>query len=101
MEQLILSTLAHEALAGDPVAAVLLDADLAILAAEPSVYDGYAQAVRDEYSRVPDDLWRVGRQNVLNSLLGRGSIFVTAPAIDRWESAARANLERELSKLAV
>jgi predicted metal-dependent HD superfamily phosphohydrolase len=101
VEQLILSTLAHEALAGDPVATVLLDADLAILAAEPSVYDGYAQAVRDEYSRVPDDLWRVGRQNVLNSLLGRGSIFVTAPAIDRWESAARANLERELSKLAV
>jgi predicted metal-dependent HD superfamily phosphohydrolase len=35
----------------------------------------------------------------LSSLLGRGSIFITAPAIDRWEAAARANLRRELSRL--
>ena len=85
----------------DPVAAALLDADLAILRAEPPAYDGYSQAVRDEYSRVPDDLWRAGRQSVLNSLLGRPSIFVTAPAIGRWESAARANVRRELRGLAV
>jgi predicted metal-dependent HD superfamily phosphohydrolase len=100
VEQLILSTLAHEAPPGDPVAAALLDADLAILGAEPSVYDGYSRAVRTEFSSVPDDLWQAGRRNVLSSLLGRGSIFVTAPAIGRWESAARANVQRELSSLA-
>jgi len=100
VEQLILSTFAHEAPAGDPIAAALLDADLAILGAEPSAYDGYCLAVRGEYCRVHDDLWRAGRENVLNSILGRGSIFVTAPAIGRWESAARANVKRELSKLA-
>jgi predicted metal-dependent HD superfamily phosphohydrolase len=98
--QLVLSTLAHEALAGDPVAAALLDADLAILGAEPAVYDRYAQAVRAEFSSVPDDLWRAGRPAVLTSLLGRSSVFVTEPAIGRWEAAARANMQSELSRLA-
>ena len=97
--QLILSTLAHQAPPGDPVAAALLDADLAILGAAPSVYDGYSQAVRTEFASVPDDAWRVGRGNVLSSLLGRGSIFITAPAIGRWEAAARANMRRELGRL--
>jgi len=97
--QLILSTLVHEAPPGDPVAAALLDADLAILGAVPSVYDGYSQAVRTEFSTVPDDAWRVGRGNVLSSLLGRGSIFITGPAIGRWEAAARANMRRELGRL--
>jgi predicted metal-dependent HD superfamily phosphohydrolase len=77
----------------------LLDADLAILGAEPQAYDGYSRGVRGEYSRLPDHLWRAGRRDVLNSLLGRGSIFVTAPAAGRWESAARANVQRELGAL--
>jgi predicted metal-dependent HD superfamily phosphohydrolase len=100
VERLVLATLTHEAPAGDdPVAAVLLDADLAILGAEPPAYDGYSRGVRGEYSRLPDHLWRAGRRDVLNSLLGRGSIFVTAPAAGRWESAARANVQRELGAL--
>jgi predicted metal-dependent HD superfamily phosphohydrolase len=99
VEQLVLSTLAHEAPAGDPVAGALLDADLAILGAEPPVYDRYAQAVREEYSSVPDDLWRTGRQAVLAALLGRSSVFVTEPAISRWEAAARANVQCELGRL--
>jgi predicted metal-dependent HD superfamily phosphohydrolase len=97
--ELVLSTLAHEAPAGDPVAAALLDADLAILGAEPAVYDRYADAVRAEYSSVPDDLWRNGRPAVLISLLGRSSVFATEPAIGRWEAAARANMRRELGRL--
>jgi predicted metal-dependent HD superfamily phosphohydrolase len=100
VEQLVLSTLAHETPQGDPVAAALLDADLAILGAEPEAYDRYSRAVRAEFSSVPDDVWRAGRRNVLSSLLGRGSIFVTASAIGRWESAARANVQRELGSLA-
>ena len=59
VEQLVLSTLAHEAPAGDPVAAALLDADLAILGAEPSAYDRYSRAVRAEFSSVPDNGWQV------------------------------------------
>jgi predicted metal-dependent HD superfamily phosphohydrolase len=100
VEQLVLLTLAHEAPPVDPVAAALLDADLAILGAEPSAYERYSRAVRAEFSSVPDDVWQVGRRNVLSSLLRRGSIFVTASAIGRWESAARANVQRELGSLA-
>jgi predicted metal-dependent HD superfamily phosphohydrolase len=99
VEQLVLATLAHESPSGDLVAAALLDADLAILGSGPSAYDAYSQAVRAEYASVPDDAWRVGRRDVLSSLLDRGSIFVTAPAIGRWEAGARANLRRELSGL--
>ena len=54
--------------------------------------------MRTEFSSVPDDLWQVGRRNVLSSILGRGPIFVTAPAVGRWESAARVNVQRELSQ---
>jgi predicted metal-dependent HD superfamily phosphohydrolase len=100
VEQLVLSTLAHEAPPRDAVAAALLDADLAILGTEPAVYDRYARAVRAEFSSVPDDLWRTGRRTVLTSLLGRTSVFVTEPAIGRWEAAARANVQCELGRLA-
>jgi predicted metal-dependent HD superfamily phosphohydrolase len=100
VEQIVLATLTHEVPAGDDlVGAVLLDADLAILGAEPPVYDVYSRAVRGEYSRVPDHLWRAGRRDVLNSLLHRESIFVTTAAAGRWESAARANVRRELGIL--
>jgi predicted metal-dependent HD superfamily phosphohydrolase len=56
------------------------------------------EAVRAEFSRVPDELCRAGRQKVLRSLLGRDSIFVTArPAAG---NSPRANVQRELGGLA-
>jgi predicted metal-dependent HD superfamily phosphohydrolase len=79
--------------------ATLFDADLAILGSETSVYGRYVDAVRSEYSTVPDDAWRTGRTVVLSAFLDRRSIFATTVGIDRWESAARSNLERELGSL--
>jgi len=35
--------------------AILISIDLSILAAEPSRYDAYAAAIRNEYAHVPDD----------------------------------------------
>lgn len=93
-----------EATAGhaDPAdidAAVLLDADLAILAADAADYDRYALAVRDEYSHFDDSEWRAGRTTVLNGFIQRESIFATQTGRDRWETAARRNIEAELEKL--
>ena len=58
-------------------AAVLLDADLAILGADPAAYRAYATGVRVEYAHVPDDAWRTGRAAVLDHFLARDRLFLT------------------------
>ena len=80
--------------------AVLLDADLAILGADPAGYSAYVAGVRSEYRHVDDDEWRVGRTGVLHGFLHRPAIYRTAPGRDRWEDRARANLTAELAQLA-
>ncbi|MGB3444396.1 MAG: hypothetical protein WBA97_37130 [Actinophytocola sp.] len=96
VEGLVLATLDHTAPPGDHPAQALLDADLAILAATPEDYERYRQAVRAEYAHVPDDAWRVGRAEVLRSLLAKTPLYRLA---HDWEPAARKNLTAELATL--
>lgn len=84
--------------AGDPQLAVLLDADLAVLAAPPEPYHAYAHAIREEYGFVPEEAFRRGRTRVLESLLAR-PLFRTA-TMQALEATARGNLARELARLA-
>lgn len=98
IESLVLATITHSS--DDPLAHVLLDADLAILGSEPEHYDRYRAAVRQEYSQYDDATWRAGRSKVLRSLLDRENLYVTEPARRLWDRAARANLARELQSLA-
>lgn len=79
--------------------AVLLDADLAVLGAEPAAYSAYVTGVRHEYAHVDDDAWRVGRARVLDHFLARPSIYATAEGRSRWEAAALANLTAERATL--
>ncbi|HUQ54721.1 hypothetical protein [Lentzea sp.] len=97
VESLVLATITHSS--DDPLAHVLLDADLAILGSEPAHYDRYSAAVRQEYSRYDDATWRAGRAKVLKTLLGREDLYVTEPARQLWDGAARSNLARELQSL--
>jgi predicted metal-dependent HD superfamily phosphohydrolase len=97
--RLVLATAEHAADDGDLAAAVLLDADLAILGAEPGEYARYAAAVRQEYASATDDEWRVGRGRVLASLLERDPLFRTAPAQARWAAGAQRNMTGELARL--
>ncbi|SMC84143.1 HD domain-containing protein [Kibdelosporangium aridum] len=97
VSELVLATVGHQS--DDPLAHILLDADLSILGADPVVYDGYAVAVRAEYSAVSDELWRAGRSKVLRGLLERTDLFHTPQAVARWDAPARENLRRELSIL--
>ncbi|HEX7743649.1 MAG TPA: metal-dependent phosphohydrolase, partial [Micromonosporaceae bacterium] len=99
VRRLVLLTAGHEAGSGDPDAALLCDADLAILTSPPPDYDRYAAAIRREYGHVPDDDFRTGRAAVLDHLLALPALFRTRPLTDRWETAARANLRRELAAL--
>jgi predicted metal-dependent HD superfamily phosphohydrolase len=79
--------------------ALLRDLDLAILAAVPSAYRAYAQAIRREYAFVPDPLYRKGRRRVLEGLLARGHIYGTEQLRASWEHPARANLADEIAEL--
>jgi predicted metal-dependent HD superfamily phosphohydrolase len=87
-----------EHLPGD--SAVLLDADLAILGADPVGYSAYATGVRAEYRHVSDADWRTGRVAVLKRFLDGATIYRTATGRERWELRARANLSAELADLA-
>ena len=78
---------------------VLLDADLAILAADREQYDQYAAAIRQEYAFVPDDAYRDGRCQILQSFLDRDRIFLTQPMFEQQEKAARLNIQREIEQL--
>ncbi|WP_433242232.1 HD domain-containing protein [Streptosporangium sp. CA-135522] len=93
--RLVRLTLTHDPAPDDADGAVLCDADLAILAAPPEVYAAYAAAVRQEYSFVPDDAFRRGREAVLRSLLDLPVIFRIADL----EAPARANIHAELERL--
>jgi predicted metal-dependent HD superfamily phosphohydrolase len=99
VEGLVLATLDHTAPPGDHLADALLDADLAILGAEPGGYERYRLAVREEYAHVSDDDWRVGRAAVLRSLSDREPLYRTAEARERWAVPARRNLAGELAGL--
>jgi predicted metal-dependent HD superfamily phosphohydrolase len=92
----------HGAPAAEPASgdtAVLVDADLAILGADPAGYSAYVTGVRAEYRHVADDDWTTGRATVLEGFLHRPTIFRTPTGRDRWEARARANLTAELSEL--
>lgn len=99
VERLVLATIDHVAEPADLAAQILFDADLAILAAPAEEYERYRRAVRAEYAAVPDDAWRTGRGAVLTGLAARDPLFHTAPARQRWELPAKANLTAELARL--
>jgi predicted metal-dependent HD superfamily phosphohydrolase len=97
---LVLATAAHTAADDDAPAAVLLDADLAVLGCAPHDYALYATAVRQEFGSLPEDEWRAGRARLVRSLLDRDPLYRTRPARRRWEAQARRNLAGELAKAA-
>ena len=99
VERLVLLTAGHRPEPGDRNGAVLCDADLAILGADPGDYDAYAREVRQEYAHVPAPAFAAGRAAVLRGLLEQRPLFRTTTGAARWESAARANLTRELTAL--
>lgn len=98
--RLVRLTVTHDPADDDRDGQVLCDADLAILAAPPSVYAAYTAAVREEYHFVPSDAFRAGRAAILRQLLDLPRLFRTPYGSERWEETARYNLRGELELLA-
>jgi predicted metal-dependent HD superfamily phosphohydrolase len=99
--RLVRLTATHDVADGDADGAVLADADLAVLAADPERYAAYASGVRREYAHVGDAEFAAGRSAVLRRLLARPSLYRTPYAQAHWEARARANVETELVLLSV
>ncbi|MCB8983946.1 MAG: hypothetical protein H6659_08985 [Ardenticatenaceae bacterium] len=96
--RLIGLTVTHKTAVGDTDGHILLDADLAILAAAPADYAVYAAAIRREYAHVPTEAYRQGRTAVLAQLLARPQLYYLS-AHTAWETPARLNLRQEMAQL--
>ena len=101
IDRLIRLTARHDTEAAAPLDGAFHDADLWILSAPQERFDGYCDQVREEYAHVPDSEYANGRAAVLGPLLHRDRIYRTSHALHSWETPARINLGRELSRLRV
>jgi predicted metal-dependent HD superfamily phosphohydrolase len=96
--ELILAT-RHAEFPASQDAALLVDADLTILGQPESAFDAYDRQIRMEYSWVSEAEYNVGRGAVLRRFLEREAVFWTEAFRKRYETQARANLLRALSRL--
>ncbi|QLE50062.1 hypothetical protein FD724_19545 [Nostoc sp. C057] len=97
--RLILNTKDHEAAVNDCDSQVLIDADLAILAAHSVEYEEYAHAIRQEYGWLPEKDYITGRQKVLERFLQRSRIYFTPLMLEFAEPSARGNIQAEIQSL--
>ena len=97
--RLVRLTETHRPADDDANGCALSDADLGILAAPAGRYAEYRDAVRAEYSHLPDEVFTKGRRDVMTDLLAKPRLFHTAYGRAAWEDAARANVEAELARL--
>lgn len=88
----------HTPMPGDDDCAVLCDADLAMLAAEPQRYKAYLVALRTEYAHIPVEDFVRARIAILRRLQERPRLFAS-PLGHGWEEPARQNVDAELQRL--
>jgi predicted metal-dependent HD superfamily phosphohydrolase len=78
----------------------VVDIDLGVLGQPRPVYERYARDVRREYFWVLPGAWRRGRGAVLRHFLAQPAVYRRPAFRERFEQAARANLQHELDSLA-
>ena len=96
-DTIVLST--HTSETSDSMQQELLDADLAILGSDDSIYQKYVQDIRDEYSLVPQDVWNEKRQEFLKYMLDKPKIYQHPLIRIQYEQKARENMLNELMLL--
>jgi predicted metal-dependent HD superfamily phosphohydrolase len=75
---------------------IMTDCDLAILGADKKTFAKYDADIRKEYAHVPAALYKVGRPKVLRHFRDQPRIFKTDAFKERFEDAARSNLDSAL-----
>jgi len=76
----------------DRDAALFLDCDMAIVAAEPARFATYDREIAFEYQHVPPAAYAAGRRAFLDGLLAKPRIFLSDYFHARLDAKARANL---------
>lgn len=94
--QLILAT-AHQQPPHSNDEKLLVDLDLAILAAAPARFAEYQQQIRAEYAWVAEDVYQQKRQQLLTRLYNGGDIYHHCELKAVLEPLARANLRQVLN----
>ncbi|HEY0502176.1 MAG TPA: hypothetical protein VGD42_01670 [Lysobacter sp.] len=83
----------------DDDAALFLDCDMAILGAEPAVFDAYDRGIAAEYrGHVPGWLFKINRRRFLKALLARERIYLSEFFHARLDVQARRNLRRAVTE---
>lgn len=95
---LVIALVRHTPNPTDFDCAVLCDADLAMLAADPQRYKVYLHDIRAEYEHLPVEHYLRARLRILRKLIARPSLFVS-PLGAAWEEPARQNLSAELQRI--
>ncbi|MEO5608692.1 MAG: hypothetical protein ABIQ61_06425 [Ornithinibacter sp.] len=100
----VLDTVNHDVVAGGGGVGeerlVFHDADLWVLGAPVARFDEYCEQVRAEFAQVATGDYAVARTAVLRTFLVRPHVYLTAHARREWESRAKENLAREVTRLA-
>jgi hypothetical protein len=82
-----------------PEVSWIADVDLSILGRPPAAFAEYERRVRAEYHRLAEPIYRAGRASILALLLARKPLYRSDHFRERYESAARRNLEGSLERL--
>ena len=98
VSELVMATKTHSTEAG-PDAALVVDIDLSILGQSEARFAEYESQIRKEYGWVPQLIFNSKRKEILQRFLGREHIYTTEYFANRYEEAARRNLERSIGKL--
>lgn len=98
--QIIAATNDHSSASNslDPLILAFLDADLAVLASTPPLYQFYSMGIRAEYQAFNDAIYFQGRARVLQRFLQSRRIY-SSHAPNEWEKTARRNLTAELNDI--
>lgn len=97
IEQIILDTKSHVATIQE--SELVLDLDMAILAAKPARYENYTNEIRREFIQFDNDAFMDGRCTFLQAAI-KSKIFITKE-FEKMESIAKENLAWELSQYGV
>ncbi len=84
----------HTASPEDPDEQLLVDIDLSILGATEPRFAEYERQIREEYSLVPEVMFREKRRAILQSFIARPRIYSTQHFFGLLERQARVNLMR-------
>ena len=78
---------------------LFLDLDMFLFAEDYEKYKENEEKIRKEFSLYDDKEWKIGRLDFLGRLLKRERIFYTHYFYEKYESVARENIRKDITRL--